>query len=54
MLDINEFIIARGGNPERIQESQRRRGASVEVVDQVIGLFDNHQQGKHSRSVYVT
>ncbi|CAG8800543.1 5830_t:CDS:2, partial [Racocetra persica] len=30
----------KGGNPELIKESQRKRGASVELVDQVISLYD--------------
>ncbi|KAL2350550.1 hypothetical protein BJ546DRAFT_1002804 [Cryomyces antarcticus] len=33
MLDINDFIAERGGNPEKIKESQRRRHAPVEAVD---------------------
>ncbi|RYO86809.1 hypothetical protein DL762_004582 [Monosporascus cannonballus] len=36
MLDTDDFIEERGGNPNRIKESQRRRGASVELVDEVI------------------
>lgn len=32
MLDVNDFIIERGGNPEKIRESQRRRHAKVELV----------------------
>jgi len=38
MLDINLFRIEKGHNPEIIRESQRRRDASVEVVDEVIKL----------------
>jgi len=45
MLDINDFITQRGGNPDKIRESQRRRGASVEVVDQVIALFEESRKG---------
>ncbi|RYP57722.1 hypothetical protein DL769_009311 [Monosporascus sp. CRB-8-3] len=39
MLDTDDFIEERGGNPNRIKESQRRRGASVELVDEVIELW---------------
>jgi seryl-tRNA synthetase len=35
-LDINLFRADRGGDPERIRESQRRRFASVEIVDEII------------------
>lgn len=38
MLDINLFRVEKGNDPERIRESQRRRFASVEVVDEVIAL----------------
>ncbi|KAH6658364.1 hypothetical protein BKA67DRAFT_557846 [Truncatella angustata] len=44
MLDITDFITERGGNPEKIRESQRRRNAPVEVVDQVIALFEDHRR----------
>jgi seryl-tRNA synthetase len=44
MLDVNDFIAERGGNPEKIRESQRRRYASVEVVDEVIALFEDHRK----------
>mmetsp|Transcript_10539 Transcript_10539/g.18112 ORF Transcript_10539/g.18112 Transcript_10539/m.18112 type:complete len:471 (-) Transcript_10539:92-1504(-) len=36
MLDIKLFREAQGGNPEIVRESQRRRFARVEVVDEVI------------------
>ncbi|XP_050892933.1 serine--tRNA ligase isoform X2 [Lathyrus oleraceus] len=38
MLDINLFREEKGGNPELVRESQRRRFASVEIVDEVISL----------------
>ncbi|KAK7749888.1 Cytosolic seryl-tRNA synthetase [Cytospora paraplurivora] len=44
MLDVNDFITERGGNPEKIKESQRRRGASVEIVDEIIALWDDHRK----------
>ncbi|KAL1883027.1 hypothetical protein VTK73DRAFT_102 [Phialemonium thermophilum] len=39
MLDPEDFITERGGDPEKIKESQRRRGASVELVDEIISLW---------------
>jgi seryl-tRNA synthetase len=43
--------VNKGGNPEIVKESQRKRGASVELVDQVLALYkewttrkSNHQQ----------
>ncbi|CAG8732654.1 13999_t:CDS:2 [Dentiscutata erythropus] len=40
MLDLNLFQVDKGGNPELIKESQRKRGASVDLVDEVIKLYD--------------
>ncbi len=45
MLDLNLFQADKGGNPELIRESQRRRGASVELVDQVINMYDEWRKG---------
>ena len=36
MLDINLFRVEKGGNPDLIRESQRKRGKSVELVDTII------------------
>ncbi|KAL3838171.1 hypothetical protein ACJIZ3_022762 [Penstemon smallii] len=38
MLDINLFREEKGGNPEKVRESQRRRFANVDLVDEVIQL----------------
>jgi hypothetical protein len=35
----------KGGNPEIVRESQRKRGASVELVDQVMEIFAEHKRG---------
>ncbi|GAB7347973.1 hypothetical protein MBLNU459_g5476t1 [Dothideomycetes sp. NU459] len=48
MLDINDFITERGGNPTKIRESQKRRHAKEEVVDEVIAMFEDHRQTKYS------
>lgn len=38
-LDVLDFIAEKGGNPEAIRESQRKRGHSVEIVDEVIDSY---------------
>lgn len=43
MLDIVDFIKERGGDPEKIRESQRRRFAPVEAVDEIIALYEDHR-----------
>lgn len=39
MLDILQFIEEKGGNPQIIRESQKKRGASVELVDEIIAEY---------------
>ncbi|KAK9236714.1 hypothetical protein V1525DRAFT_362200 [Lipomyces kononenkoae] len=39
MLDILQFLEDKGGNPEAIRKSQRARGASVEIVDEIINEY---------------
>lgn len=46
MLDVVDFIIERGGNPEKIRESQRRRYANVEIVDEIIAVFEDHRKSE--------
>ncbi|KAI6714291.1 hypothetical protein JHW43_003238 [Diplocarpon mali] len=48
MLDIFDFIKEKGGNPEKIKESQRRRWASEEAVDQVIELYEDHRKTQYA------
>lgn len=49
MLDINDFIAERGGDVKKIKESQRRRHAPEEVVDEVIAMFEDHRKCALSR-----
>lgn len=39
MLDINAFLVEKGGEPEKIKISQKKRGDSVEVVDEIIAGY---------------
>lgn len=39
-IDILDIIDARGGDAEAVRESQRRRNASVELVDECIGMYE--------------
>lgn len=38
-LDILHFIDNKGGNAEEIRDSQRKRGNSVELVDEIIQMY---------------
>ncbi|XP_029117848.2 serine--tRNA ligase isoform X1 [Elaeis guineensis] len=44
MLDINIFRAEKGFDPERVRESQRRRFANVEIVDEIIRLDKEWRQ----------
>ncbi len=48
MLDLNDFITQRGGDPEKIKESQKRRGDSTELVDQIITSWDEYYRSRNS------
>ncbi|XXH00255.1 hypothetical protein Hte_006597 [Hypoxylon texense] len=48
MLDIQDFITERGGNPELIRESQRRRYADVKVVDDIIEMWEDHRRTQYA------
>lgn len=39
MLDINLLLEERGGNPDLVRESEKRRGGKVELVDQIIAEY---------------
>ncbi|KAJ3105235.1 Cytosolic seryl-tRNA synthetase [Physocladia obscura] len=45
-LDINLFRTDKGGDPEIVRESQRRRFGSVEIVDEVIALDNEWKAAK--------
>ena len=44
MLDVSDFIKERGGDPNKVRESQRRRNAPEAAVDEVIALYEDHRK----------
>ena len=46
-LDVLHFIDNKGGNAEEIRESQRKRGLSVELVDEVIQMYTDWVKSMH-------
>jgi hypothetical protein len=48
-LDVISFIDGKGGNSEVIRESQRKRGHSVEVVDEIIQMYQDWVKSTLSR-----
>ncbi|KAL1958317.1 hypothetical protein VTO42DRAFT_4634 [Malbranchea cinnamomea] len=50
MIDIADLIPERGGDPNKVKESQRKRFASVEIVDEVIELFAKARATRYEAS----
>jgi hypothetical protein len=40
-LDVLSFIESKGGNPNEIRDSQRKRGESQEIVDEIIQMYSD-------------
>ncbi|KAB8240058.1 hypothetical protein BDV35DRAFT_374755 [Aspergillus flavus] len=45
MLDIADFVSDRGGNPNKVKESQRKRFAPESVVDEILTLYEEARRG---------
>ncbi|KAK7683845.1 hypothetical protein QCA50_013223 [Cerrena zonata] len=50
-LDVLSFIDNKGGNAEEIRESQRKRGLSVELVDEVIQMYTDWVKMDYDASI---
>lgn len=50
MLDVFDFIEEKGGEPKKVKESQRRRHAPEEAVDEVITLYEDARKTKYAAS----
>ncbi|CCU76687.1 unnamed protein product [Blumeria hordei] len=48
MLDIFDFIVEKGGDPQKIKDSQRKRFAPEEAVDEVIALYEDHRKTQYA------
>ncbi len=47
MLDLNDFVKERDGDPAKIKESQRRRHDPEETVDEIIAMFEDHKNAQY-------
>lgn len=54
MLDVNDFVADRGGDLNKIRESQRRRFAPESVVEEVLELFEAARRGTGKRKDLTT
>ncbi|OKL61959.1 Serine--tRNA ligase, cytoplasmic [Talaromyces atroroseus] len=50
MLDVNDFVADRGGDLNKIRESQRRRFAPESVVEEVLELFEAARRARYETS----
>ena len=39
MIDLQLLQVEKGGNPDLVRESQRKRNAPVELVDEVLSMY---------------
>ena len=46
MLDVFDFVPDKGGDLEKARESQRRRYAPKEAVDEVIALYEDYRKSE--------
>ncbi|KAL9055133.1 MAG: hypothetical protein Q9162_003710 [Coniocarpon cinnabarinum] len=47
MLEINDFVPERGGDPKKIKASQKSRYASEALVDEVYEMYEDHRKTKY-------
>lgn len=50
-LDVLQFIDGKGGNAQEIRESQKKRGLSVEIVDEVIQMYADWVKRAHEMTL---
>jgi len=53
-LDIILFQTEKGGNPDIVRESQRRRYAKIELVDEVVAQVDKYKKAQHQQQLLNT
>ena len=49
MIDLVLLQTEKGGDPQAVRESQRKRNASVELVDEVLKMYKEWTQGGSAR-----
>ena len=50
-LDVLHFILEKGGNPDEIRESQRKRGLPEDIVDEVARMYGEWAKRTHSHPI---
>ena len=47
MIDVQDLIVSRGGDPNKVIDSQQKRYASPEIVDEAIKLWEDAYQTRY-------
>ena len=45
VLDIDEFRLEKGGNPDKVKENQKRRFCDVGMVDKIVAFDTKWREG---------
>ena len=45
VLDIDNFRLEKGGNPDKIRENQKKRFADVSMVDKIVEADEKWRKG---------
>lgn len=53
MLDINDFIKERGGNPDKIKDSQRRRYTSEQIIDEIVEAYEDYRRAQYTATTEI-
>ena len=53
-LDVLSFIDSKGGNSAEIKESQKKRGLSVELVDEIIQMYSEWVKSKFLSCLFMS
>ena len=53
MIDVQDLITSRGGDPEKVRETLRKRFAPPQIVDEVIDLWTDAYQGEMAAALFM-
>ena len=53
MIDVQDLITSRGGDPEKVRETLRKRFAPPQIVDEVIDLWTDAYQGETATALFL-
>lgn len=54
VLDLDQFRVDKGGNPDKIRENQSKRYSDVTLVDQVVDTDSQWRKSKKKYTAFTT